>query len=451
MTALHQMPDHLDATVIPRALRWRYRILALTFPLAWALGTLGYLHYPHGPERASLSNALYHAAQLFLLHAPHFEGPLPWTLEAGRWLAALSTGWVLYAMATRVLRDARRDMRLWGMRGHTIVCGTGAAGLSVVRQLRQRGEPVVAVDPSPAPEAVEQLRKLNVPLVIEAPSLPGVWRQVRLNKARTLYALCAEDAANCAIATQAMAWANQDATSRHCYVSLGHTELRHVLQNGVRDTRSLTFVDAFDPVALRLLAQELPLDHDGIGPDDPRQAHLVLVGFGRMGRALAVRAAQLGQFANGRRVRISVIDREADRHRDALLFHHPFIHQAADLDFHAIEMLSAEARAWVEAWSEDPDTLTSLVIGFDRPGVALEVAVQLRPLFERTGTRVAVRMPRRNGLARLLDVTNTSKSVHLCCFDLDDSFAQLASADALPLEKFARDIHAAYVAKRLPR
>ena len=96
MTSLHQSPAYLGETTGTFIdARWRHRLLAFTFPLAWVLGTLGYLHYPQGPEPVALSNAIYHAAQLFILHAPHFETPVPWTLELARWLAAASTGWVL--------------------------------------------------------------------------------------------------------------------------------------------------------------------------------------------------------------------------------------------------------------------------------------------------------------------------------------------------------------------
>jgi hypothetical protein len=51
MTSLHHSPASLDeATGTSKGVRWRRRLLAFSFPLAWVLGTLGYLHYSHGPE-----------------------------------------------------------------------------------------------------------------------------------------------------------------------------------------------------------------------------------------------------------------------------------------------------------------------------------------------------------------------------------------------------------------
>ena len=55
----------------------------------------------------------------------------------------------------------------------------------------------------------------------------------------------------------------------------------------------------------------------------PRTVHIVLLGFGRMGRSVAVRAAKIGHFANGRLLRITVVDRQAELQRERLLFVFP--------------------------------------------------------------------------------------------------------------------------------
>ncbi len=293
---------------------WRLRLVAVTFPAALVLGVLGYQDYGHGAEHSSFSNALYHTVQLFLLHTVHFQSPVPWTLEAARWLAALSTGLVLVDGALRLLHVERAGWRLRRMEGHAVVCGLGRRGLAVIKRLREQGRPVVAIERDPGPEVTERLHRLGVPLVTGDATRAEKLREARLEHARALYALCPEDATNCEIAATAAHLGPCRTGGRDCFVHLSDTDLRSALQSGLAAhpdacQQRLQLVDAFDPPALDLLVHGLPLDHDGIAANDPRRAHLVILGFGRMGRTLGVRAAQLGQFANGSRLRISVIDR----------------------------------------------------------------------------------------------------------------------------------------------
>ena len=339
------------------------------------------------------------------------------------------------------------------MKDHAVVCGLGRRGLAVIESLHDKGMPVVAVEKAPEPDVVEHLHKLGVPLVIGDALRPEVLREARLERAVSLYALCAEDATNCEISACAAKIAPRSGGKRRCFVHISDTELRSALQGALESQadgrqQRLSFVDAFDPEALDLLVHGLPLDHDGIRPDEVRRAHLVILGFGRMGRTLAVRAAQLGQFANGSRVRISVVDRKADQHRAALLFHHPQIEQAVDIAFYNLEAVSPETRNLVEDWCQDLQTMPSLVVGFDHETLALEIVLQLLPVFERTGVRVALRMPGRGGLAHILDKVKAAKSLRIHTFGLDERFAYLATPEDEPIEKFARDIHSAYVAER---
>jgi hypothetical protein len=113
---------------------WQRRAMAVCLVSALVLGTAGYRAYQ--PE-TSLPNALYHAVQLFALHAPHFERPVPWALECGRWLAAATTLFAACQVVRRIWREEWHAHRLGCLRGHVIVCGLGRKGMGLVRRLRQ--------------------------------------------------------------------------------------------------------------------------------------------------------------------------------------------------------------------------------------------------------------------------------------------------------------------------
>ena len=87
----------------------------------------------------------------------------------------------------------------------------------------------------------------------------------------------------------------------------------------------------------------LPLDGPGIGFHSPVSVHVVILGFGRMGRSLALRAAKMGHFANRKPLRLSVIDRHAAQQEQGFLFHYPALatENICRLDFHPAETPTA--------------------------------------------------------------------------------------------------------------
>jgi hypothetical protein len=457
------------------------RTLLLCAGAALVLGTIGYLQYQEaGHQEVSFGNAVYHTAQLFALHTPHFDRPVPWALELARWLAAMTLFIGLVEFARRILRQETSHHALSRLCGHTVICGLGSKGSALVRRLCRQQDAgrhlaVVAIDEAPRPELVAECEKLGSIVINADATRQEVLQEARVETAARLFAVCPDDATNCEIAAQASHLCSAKAANPlECHIHVSRAELREALEQTIRshtDTNSINlhFVDVFDPEALDLLLYGLPLDHEGITAQDPRAPHLVILGFGRMGRALALRAAQLGVFANGKRLRISVLDRRAEAHRADMLFRHPQIEKVADVQFHQLETASPEARQLLEAWCAETGTLTSVAFCFSDETFSLELALRLLPLFEPNDVRLAVRLSRQAGLAHLLEqlrtrrpqecsVTNSPAEnpsdtslqlrralTRLRPFGMEERFARMADPEAESVEKAAREIHRAYV------
>ena len=457
------------------------RGLVVCAVVASVCGTIGYQQSETAAHREpNLWNALYLTVQLFALHAPHFEGPLPWTLELARWLAPTTFLLGLFEAVRGVLRQESSHRALSRLHGHAVICGLGQKGLELACHLGDgRSAPgwagVVVIDQAPRPDLVVECERAGAIVITGDATRPDTLGEARVEQAARLFAVCPEDATNCEIAAQVSHLrAARGGAALECIVHVSRAELREALRQtlpALANAGSIQprFVDAFDPEALDLILYGLPLDHGGIGPKDPRAAHLIILGLGRMGRALALRAAQLGVFANEKRLRISVIDRRAETHQAELLFRHPEMAAVADLQFHPIEATSPEARHLIQGWCSDPNTLPSIAICYGDESVALEIALRLLPLFALNETRIAVRMSRQTGMAHLLgllraqpakaeaaatpstaDASGESLRLRralsrLHPFGMEERFARLADADAESVENAAQGIHRAYV------
>lgn len=466
-----------------RHIVWR-RVLVVTALISLVLGTIGnYQYLAHAPAGASFGSALYHTVQLFILHSPHFEAHVPWTLEIARWLAPITILVGLAGLVGRIFRAEAEQRSLLQLADHVVVCGLGRTGMELVRHLRAQpaadAVAVVVVDKDPRRDFVTECKRLGAHVVVEDATSRRALVDAGVERAATVFAICPEDATNCEIAVQ-VAQLHDAGGIREldCFVQLTTAELGQTLQQVLAARMAagrarLHAVDPFDPAAVSLLVNELPLDHDGVTSADRRGVRLVILGLGRMGRALTVRAAQLGQFANGTRVRIDVIDRRATANRDALFFHHPRLSRAADIEFHQHEAVSPAVRDLVEGFCRDPNFRVSVVVCFDDEELALAVSLKLLPCLDSESARLAVRLASEGGLAHLVDRlrgrTSGSDGVaesiqataseetrvllsrlsRVKIFGSTQQLARLSNPELWPLEKLARQIHEAYVQRTL--
>jgi hypothetical protein len=235
-----------------------------------------------------------------------------------------------------------------------------------------------------------------------------------------------------------------------CHVHLSDVNLRGALQwpFGSAGGHSLHFFDVFDDEARRFLV-ELPLDGSGLPPGDPRTVHVVILGFGRMGRSIALRAAKMGHFANGQPLRLSVVDRQAAEQRERFLFRHPVLEtkEVCVLKFYEMEAESLSARKQMEEWMGEPDTLLHVCVCLDSDARDLEVALRLRAMLERHPcATLQVRFHSRRSPAAIFDTAALRLKVRVfgmledtCC----EGAFNLEMRDVMP-----RAIHARFVERR---
>ncbi len=435
--------------------RWPMRILAICAAGALAAGVAG-LHQ----RGFGLVSAAYQTLQMFFLNSPNVSEPVPWLVELARWLAAASTLATLFKLGGSLFQEERRNLRLRRMKGHTVLCGLGHRAMQIVEYLRGSGEEVVVIDKAPPQDLARECRRTGAHVLVGDATDEDVLCAAGIERADRVFVLCPSDSTNCEVAAQirrlrTSAAGGDSEGPLQCHVHLSDVDLRSSLQpvfarhaGGV----TLRFFDLFDFEARRLLSEDLPLDGSGITEKDGRSAHLIILGLGRMGRALAVRAAQVGHFANSRRLRISVIDRRATDQEAALLFRYPRFREICDLEAHNLEAETPQARRLLEQWCCDTSTIRSVAICFDNEPRALEIALQLQQMLQGCPVPIAIRMARQSGLARLLrgqDAPQTSGPLAaIRPFGVYEDSCHPESLVEGAEDRLARRLHADYVQRR---
>jgi len=421
------------------------------------LGTAGFMAGvdEHG-KPWGFWDALYDSMRLFHMHFDHVPRELPWELQIARFLAPMVVVVTLVKGFLFAARSRRHALFHRYQKGHVVICGLGHKGLELARQFRKRRRWVVVIEKNPGNPLLAACDAEGIFYWISDAADPAVLERARVAHAREVIVVTPEDETNLRIAMQVRdATAAEPMSPVECFVQLENIDLRERLQRsfGARPAGggggcTLRFFDAFDAEARRVLL-DLPLDGAGIPADSPIRVHVVIIGFGRMGRSLALRAAKLGHFANGQKLRISVIDRHPDLQREHLLFHYPVMEMICEMQFHHAEAESLKTRKLVGAWAAEPDTLLHLFVCLDDNTSAVEVALRLQEMLaDRPDCNLCVRIKARAGLARLFEGSPFGgPPVRAFGTAVESTSREAFIPDASEL--MARQVHDAFVEKRL--
>jgi voltage-gated potassium channel Kch len=242
-------------------------IATFTLMALVALGLATYGHYrlelnPHGQGRLPHYH-WYSAAPLAFLDAVKlFPGGFPGhtyhrkTIEVAEWLAAIVslsvTGrllYLLYADHVTRLRAGRRT-------GHSVVCGIGEKGVTIVHALRAQKDRVSALDLEPDSGTATEARSARA-LVLRGDALhtPAL-RAVAAGRARRLVCASGDDDVNAAIASKAMALAGTHARNDplELFVHIANPELAALVRPRMKTSTVQVQVINVDEQQARRLA-----------------------------------------------------------------------------------------------------------------------------------------------------------------------------------------------------
>jgi len=172
--------------------RQKLWITILAFIIAIVFGTVGYCVYH--PE-AGFWNALYHSAQLFVLHSPPFDKPVPWTLEIGRWFAAASTILVCINLGWYILHFEKENYKISHLNKHTILCGLGEIGYAYAMNFPDKKQ-LLIIESNTNNEYLSKLKKLGVNIYKGNAKDPQVLEKAGIRRAKALYAFTGDDFGN---------------------------------------------------------------------------------------------------------------------------------------------------------------------------------------------------------------------------------------------------------------
>ena len=257
------------------------------------LGYIGLHEYlsQHPRLGRSWTDILFYDLQLFVLNAAPADGagPFPVALGIARFLAPAAT---IAATLTAVSLLLNEQLRRWlsaSASRHAIVTGDGPIAVELARKLRAEYGTVVLVSATPA--GAEQVRAHGLLNVSGDPTDAATLRAAGLRRARVVYACAELSTTNAATALRAREiLRTQEISQAHgrplsVYAQVRDAEISTALRArriGAKDDSGFRL----DFFSVEGTAARVLLDKHPLAPDGTKPARVVIVGFGRLGRAV---------------------------------------------------------------------------------------------------------------------------------------------------------------------
>jgi hypothetical protein len=448
---------------------WRKRLRPVWHDLEWPLVgavwvfglILGFVGFNKYGQAAGMSatfwDALYRALQLIVLQSGDMPGPLPWQLEAARFVMPAVAG---YAAIQALLAIFREQWHLFGLRfvrGHAVVCGLGERGFRLTQDLLDHGYRVVVVEKDEENPFLDQCREQGAVVLAGDAKDEGVLRRARVGRARYLISVCADDGANVETALLARALTRRrKGRALDVFVHIEDLELCNLIGGGdlAGGEGSPVKVEFFNVLerGARLMLERYP---PSAGPPGAggRRPRILIVGLGKMGRSLAVQAARnwwLSQGGSGSRLGIGLIDQAASMKLAGLRLQYPHLAEACAFDAWNLRKNDPEFERADFLYDADGRIDVDVIyICFDDDVHVLVDALTLCGKTQPRQVPIVMRMRREGGLGALLrDDGGTGALRRLHVFGILDQTCVLGALLGGRSEVLARAIHEDYVRRQ---
>jgi len=404
----------------------RWPVLAFSGGLALVLGMVGF-HELLEPETPGLGfvDYLYLSLQLFVFEFGAEPQPIPPTLQFARLLAPATSAYAAFRALAALFDQQFDEFRLRFARNHVVVCGLGKHGLRLVQGFHEAGDRVVVIERDEGKDDLAYCARHGIRVVVGDATRRGVLALAGVGRAGRLVLAAGNDDVNLRIAVAAYTLLQEasDRRSVPCHVGITDPRLcglfrRHPVFADRSDRLDVSVFNTYENAA-RLLLQDHPLEVDHHLPpydpqrsistaDDRRRVHLVLLGFGQMGQAVALQAVRTLHLAHGHPPHMTLLDRRLDPLWRAFAARYPAFADVCDVERLPGGLDHVDTILRLREIADEPDTITHFMVCFDGDSSALMGALDLVDKVRDIDNPVLVRMALGHGIAALLDANTAS-------------------------------------------
>jgi hypothetical protein len=432
---------------------YEWWIIGVSAVTATLLGYVGF----SGKGYAFL-DALYRALSLFTLQSGAIDGEVPVSLEIARWLAPVVLAYAAVKTLFVVARDQMKLLRLGSFRDHVVVCGLGQKGVRLMNGFIELGQKVVAIEVDRDSCAGSVYKDRRAIVLAGNAADESMLRRARVQYAKYLIVVTGKDDTNVEIAIKAFQLLKSGSRlgrkgKLFCFVHIFDLKLQSLFKR--HEVFTSTY-DSFDARVFNIYEKSARIILDNFAPDhfvkvrkrtDPA-LHILIVGFGWTGESLAVQAARVGHYANGKKLKVTVLDLATEAKAERFYHDYPYVDQILDLRFVTAnaETLGSQSLDGLQKGASP----AAVYVCLGDEGLNLSTATRLRRVFPKPP--IVVCMPQKTGISTLLrgsSILPNESNIHI--FNMIERACDVPAVVDEIMDRKARAIHEHYVEQEAKR
>lgn len=435
---------------------YRWLLVGFIWIVAFVLGYVGFSnHHSAIGEPRSVWDNMYFSLQLFVLQSGGVTGPVGLELQVARFLAPAIAIYTALLALTLMLHEQIILLRSKFFKDHIVICGLGRKGMLLASGFREEGERVVVIEQDDNNSMISECKGHGSIILIGNAADPYMLRRARIGRAKHLISVCGDDGVNAEVAVNARKLvSNRGGRALTCLIHIVDLQLCNLLREreskiARADAFRLEFFNVYESGARVLLDEYQPFDRTALeGASAP---HIVVVGIGLMGETVVVNAARKWWDAGkqgGKRLRITLLDREAEDKGQSLLMRYPQLEQACDLIPMQVDIKSPIFEQAEFLFDENGNCDVGIIyVCLDGDSFALRSALTLQRRVKEHDVPIVARMNYDTGLTTLLQeedkVRDSFSNIH--AFGLLDRTCTPQLLFGCTYEILARAFHEDYV------
>jgi voltage-gated potassium channel Kch len=435
-------------------------LLWLTIAAVALLGAAGYILYLGPKLLLDPLRIIYLTLQLFTLESNiDINEGVTWPLTLARILAPALLAFAAWETFVLLFSDQIRHLRIPFLRNHIIICGLGERGYYLAKSLLKKAgkkPDVIIIEPDQENDRIATCKQLGATVLSGNSCEEAILHDARIEHAKTVYAMTGDDGTNLNIALlskKIIGRCNVHRTAPlRCMIAMTNVlfaESAHDRNIICSDSCFEFTILRFNEIRARLLFEKHPLDADGIDSQSSDHVHLVVVGFGSLGESIALQAARIGHFANGKQITITFVDKNATGKLKLLLQMFPGLSKCASWCCENLDIQSSSFIDRMLVIANEPSTILHFAICLNNSTLALHVALRIKRALHDRAIKIYVRMENNAHdipFLKVDDQCNCKPAIYH--FGMLSEICSAEMIDNKLQDHLARKLHESYVRER---
>lgn len=398
---------------------YEHKWLALIFfaIIAFILGFQGFSEIH--PDQTFL-NRVYTTMQLFTLKSGDYPGSIPLFLNIARFFAPALTFISLVVIITDnfILQLRMFMLRIW-RKDHVVICGLGYIGPVIVKHFCEQGFTVVAIEKDPGHREIEYCRKKGA-IVLTGDAIDShILERAQVKKACYLFAVTGDDEQNAKVIGQVKEVIQDRRYPLNCYVHIVDPNFANYLRAAQISVQGepyliLEFINIYQNSSLCVL-NCIPF----LFPANPavQDFRIIIIGIGRMGESLLVHLVKRWKKQYGpipaKKIRITIIDRDADDKKNSIIARYKALNTYCDIDNQEMELCSSKFyEAGFLLDGNGPRAINAIFICTADESLNFSTALYINQRLKNNSIPIVIRTVQRKGFADFFEDLSRLNAEH---------------------------------------